>query len=200
MGATKANDDPIVGAKHETNAKMPTKIETKETQTGRLPKYRLFYFLYVIMHIIGISIIILMFLWTYNHSGGLGWSNKPSLQFNWHPLLMTIGMVYLYANCKSRTSYPLIKYQTSLTLMILLYSSAILIYRGFRYARKWLLKTVHSNIFVLIVALGFIALWAVYEFKELTMPNPKHYFTLHSWLGLTTVCIFVLQVNFDFFQ
>lgn len=41
-----------------------------------------------------------------------------------------------------------------------------------------------------------IAFWAVYEFKDLSEPNPiPHFITLHSWLGLAAIILFTSQVN-----
>lgn len=66
-------------------------------------KYGDFRLLYLIMQMIGAAMIILMLSWVFVHLGGLSWSSTPEIQFNWHPLLMTIGMVYLYGNCECKT-------------------------------------------------------------------------------------------------
>lgn len=44
--------------------------------------------------------VVLMGIWTGHHLGGFAWQKNPGLEFNWHPLLMTIGMIYLYGNGK----------------------------------------------------------------------------------------------------
>lgn len=79
------------------------KIETVSISTQTLPPrhYGCFYWWYIVMQIFGITVVVLIFYWTLVYLGGLGWSSKPQLQFNWHPLLQTIGMIYLYGNCKS---------------------------------------------------------------------------------------------------
>lgn len=65
----------------------------------RLVNFRLFY---LITQMIGVALIILMISWVGIHLGGLGWNhNAPKIIFNWHPILMTIGMVFLYGNCES---------------------------------------------------------------------------------------------------
>lgn len=46
----------------------------------------------------GIFLIILMIIWTGYYRNGFSWKSNPQLEFNWHPLLMTIGLVFLYAN------------------------------------------------------------------------------------------------------
>lgn len=62
-------------------------------------KYGDFRLLYLLMQMIGGAMIILMLGWVFIHLGGLSWSSTPAVQFNWHPLLMTVGMIYLYGNC-----------------------------------------------------------------------------------------------------
>lgn len=58
-----------------------------------------FRIIYMVQHMVGITIVILMFCWVAMYLGGLGISD-PKLEFNYHPILMTIGMVYMYGNCK----------------------------------------------------------------------------------------------------
>lgn len=47
---------------------------------------------------IGAFLVILVIIWTSYYRGGFSWRLNPMLEFNWHPLLMTIGLVFLYAN------------------------------------------------------------------------------------------------------
>ena len=46
----------------------------------------------------GALLMILMAVWTGYYRQGFSWRSNPKLEFNWHPLLMTIGLVFLYAN------------------------------------------------------------------------------------------------------
>lgn len=55
---------------------------------------------YLITQMVGAAIVILMGSWIGVHLGGLSWTSNPATQFNWHPLLMSIGMIFLYGNCK----------------------------------------------------------------------------------------------------
>lgn len=52
----------------------------------------------ILMEIIGAVVIILVAIWCGKYRGGFTWSSNPALEFNWHPLLMVIGFVFLYAN------------------------------------------------------------------------------------------------------
>ena len=42
--------------------------------------------------------MVLMVLWVVVFRGGFAWTSLPGLQFNWHPVLMVGGLVYLSAN------------------------------------------------------------------------------------------------------
>lgn len=46
----------------------------------------------------GIVLLILMGVWISYYRDGYSWRSDPKLEFNWHPLLMIIGLVYLYSN------------------------------------------------------------------------------------------------------
>lgn len=63
----------------------------------KLVNFRL---LYLILQMVGVTIIVLMASWIFIYLNGLAWSSAPSIQFNWHPLLMCIAMIYLYGNCE----------------------------------------------------------------------------------------------------
>jgi cytochrome b-561 len=67
------------------------------TPSQRLTNFRLFY---IFTQIVGITFIILMLSWIGTHLNGYAWTSQPKLQFNWHPLLMSIGMIFLYGNCE----------------------------------------------------------------------------------------------------
>lgn len=54
--------------------------------------------LVTLTEVCGGLLIILVTIWTAYYRNGFSWRSNPSLEFNWHPLLMTIGLVYLYAN------------------------------------------------------------------------------------------------------
>lgn len=138
-------------------------------------RYAEFRFLFLVLQGIGCTLIILTFYWIFVHLGGLSWSSNPGVQFNWHPLLMTIGMIYLYGN-------------------------SILVYRGLRYARKRSLKICHASIFGSIMILVLIASLAVFDSHNLAVPPIPNLYSLHSWVGLTAVTLFILQWIGGFFS
>lgn len=80
-------------------------IGDSSAQGQRLVNFRIFY---LVAQMLGITIIILMGSWISLYLGGFGWST-PAIEFNWHPMLMTIGMIYLFGNCKDAlTEYTII--------------------------------------------------------------------------------------------
>ena len=44
--------------------------------------------------------VVLVGIWTGHFLGGFAFKDDPEHQFNWHPLLMTLGLVFLYGNGK----------------------------------------------------------------------------------------------------
>ena len=54
----------------------------------------------------GLVAVVLVGIWMQNYRNGFALSTKdPGIEFNWHPLFMTIGLIYLYGNGKI---YPVI--------------------------------------------------------------------------------------------
>uniref|UniRef100_A0A1B0G1W5 Cytochrome b561 domain-containing protein n=1 Tax=Glossina morsitans morsitans TaxID=37546 RepID=A0A1B0G1W5_GLOMM len=124
--------------------------------------------LFVLTQLIGLTMIVLMGCWIGVHMGGLAGTSNPSIEFNWHPLLMTIGLIFLYGN-------------------------AILVYRGFRSLRKKTLKLCHAAIHVVAFILTVLALVAVFDSHNLAPKPIANMYSLHSWLGLAAVIMFCLQ-------
>lgn len=117
----------------------------------------------------GITAVVLVTVWFSGFRGGFAWNADPGKEFNYHPVLMTIGMIFLYGD-------------------------AIICYRVFRKAEKKLVKTVHGIIQVTALVFAAIALKAVFDSHNLApVPTPNMY-TLHSWLGIITVSLFGSQL------
>ncbi|XP_075160631.1 plasma membrane ascorbate-dependent reductase CYBRD1 isoform X2 [Haematobia irritans] len=129
--------------------------------------------LYVLTQLCGLTLIVLMGSWIGIHMGGLAGTDNPSLEFNWHPLLMTIGLIFLYGN-------------------------AILVYRGFRTLRKKTLKLTHAALHMGAFILTVIALKTVFDSHNLAKTPIPNMYSLHSWLGLSAVLIFCLQYAIGF--
>ena len=122
--------------------------------------------LFVSSQVVGLLSVVLVIAWTTYYLGGLSWAS-PGTRFNWHPLLMVTGLVYLYGN-------------------------SMMIYRALRHEPKPKLKLIHGGINALAFLFAVVALIAVFSFhNDLNIPNM---YSLHSWIGLGTVILFGAQL------
>lgn len=122
--------------------------------------------LFGISQVIGIVSVILVGVWCGVYRGGFAWTEKPGLQFNWHPLLMTLGMIFLYGN-------------------------GILAYRVLQNQAKKQVKIIHGVVMISVFIIDVIGLQAVFDFHNLK--NIPNMYSLHSWLGVSAVALFLLQ-------
>jgi len=141
--------------------------EVEQDTSGFLP-------LVGITEISGFMAVVLMGIWMGHFRKGFAWSENPDLQFNWHPLLMTLGMIYLYGN-------------------------GILLYRVFRHERKKKLKLAHAIIMIssfLLTVIGLKAVFDSHNLKKDADGNPApiaNLYSLHSWMGIIAVILFAFQ-------
>lgn len=117
---------------------------------------------------VGLLTFVLVVIWTGHYCGGFSWRSDPKIEFNWHPVLMTLGMIFLYAN-------------------------SILVYRAFRNSRKRRLKVAHMTLHLIAFILVVIGLVAVFDSHNLVDPPIPNLYTLHSWIGLSSVILFACQ-------
>lgn len=113
-------------------------------------------------------VVVQLFVWVFHFRGGFAWQETPSLQFNWHPILMVISLVVLYGH-------------------------GILIYRLLRNERKKKLKVMHAVIMIAALVLASVGLKAVFDSHNLADKPIPNMYTLHSWIGLATVIMFAMQ-------
>jgi len=129
---------------------------------------------FIISQVVGVSMVVLMSIWTGHFMGGFTGQSNPQLEFNWHPLLLTISLVYLYGN-------------------------GILIYRLGRHERKNRLKVAHATVMGSATVLACLGLKAAFDSHTLAVdkegkssPIP-HTYSLHSWCGMFTISLAVAQ-------
>ncbi|XP_034950046.1 cytochrome b561 isoform X2 [Chelonus insularis] len=127
-----------------------------------------FKYIFGLVQFFGGLLIILMLVWTVHFRGGFSWTSDPGHEFNWHPLLMTIGLVYIYGN-------------------------GMLIYRSQRSLRKKKLKLIHGGMMIFAMLLTIIALVAVFDSHNLRKEPIPNMYSLHSWVGLSSVILFACQ-------
>lgn len=75
------------------------------------------------------------------------------------------------------------------------YILAILHYRSFRNRNKRDLKNQHAIIHGIIIVLISIAGWASFASHLYSDPPIPNLYSLHSWLGVVTILMFLSQVS-----
>ena len=123
--------------------------------------------LLIFAQLIGASAVVLIgILFNKKYSpNGYDWKTSP---FNFHPLMMTIGLFFCYGN-------------------------AILSYRTLIQVPKFPVKVIHASLLALSLIFAAVGLTAVIRAKnEDASPNP-HFMSLHAWMGLITIILFVFQ-------
>ncbi|XP_033639343.1 cytochrome b ascorbate-dependent protein 3-like [Asterias rubens] len=124
-----------------------------------------FYPLVLASQVAVVTVLILAGYWTGHFLGGFAWDGSAQ-EFNLHPLLMILGLVFFYGD-------------------------AILMYRIFRKENKTVVKIIHVLMQSFALICGGIALKAVFRYhNNAGIPNM---YTLHSWIGLPTYIMFGLQ-------
>ncbi|KAL4113101.1 hypothetical protein QTP88_016787 [Uroleucon formosanum] len=139
------------------------------SDNGRTSSYTKFY---IIFQIIGLTLIFYVYNWIVQYRGGFS-VTEPKIIFNWHPLLMTIAFIYLFAN-------------------------SILHYRTFQNNTKQKLKKQHAFIHCCILILIVVAVFAAFVSHQYATPPIPNLYSLHSWLGVVTITMFLSQLIIGF--
>ncbi|XP_063789548.1 plasma membrane ascorbate-dependent reductase CYBRD1 [Pseudophryne corroboree] len=130
--------------------------------------YKTFLILLVSSLLLGLILITFAFVWIFVYAEGLGWDGSNP-EFNWHPLLMITGFIFI-------EGIAIIVYRLPWTWK----------------CSKQFMKFIHASLHLIALVLVAVALVAVFEYHDAkTIPNM---YSLHSWVGLTVVILFALQV------
>ena len=132
--------------------------------------------LFTLAELLLFATVFLWLYWSYQHDDGLSWQNDRKQQFNTHAALMLLGFIFLNGQ-------------------------AMLIYRSFQCCSKIYTKILHTILFVLAtsaISLGLILGYTAQENVGSTNKPIMHFYSLHAWIGLSTVGLFVLQFVFGF--
>ncbi|KAK4484054.1 hypothetical protein RD792_011273 [Penstemon davidsonii] len=126
----------------------------------------------IFAHMVAIAVTTLVLVWLLHFRGGFAFKSDDKAKiFNLHPLLMVLGFV-------------------------LISGEAIMAYKAVPSTRKSQ-KLFHLILHFIALVAGIIGICAVFKFhNELGIPNM---YSLHSWLGMSTICLFGLQWLFSFF-
>ncbi|KAL1268353.1 hypothetical protein QQF64_033716 [Cirrhinus molitorella] len=133
-----------------------------------MENYKQFLIFFILALAVGFVSIALVLTWVLHYREGLGW-NGGAAEFNWHPLLMVIGFIFLQG-------------------------IAIVVYRlpwTWR-CSKQMMKLIHAGLHVLAFILAVVSVVAVFDFHNANrIPNM---YSLHSWIGLAAVIFYPAQI------
>ncbi|KAI3764021.1 hypothetical protein L2E82_14021 [Cichorium intybus] len=119
--------------------------------------------------VISIAALVLYWLTSFREGFALSSSTKMKI-FNLHPLLMLLGF-------------------------IIFSGEAMIAYKAIPGPRK-AVKIIHLALHLIALATGIFGVYAVFKFHdELKIP---HMYTLHSWIGMSTMCLFGIQLIMGF--
>lgn len=113
----------------------------------------------IIAKVFAILSVVLVAVWFGVYEGGFSWSEK---QFNFHPLFMTIGLIYLFGD-------------------------AIMVYRVLPGVKRQTVKLIHLILNLIALVFVVLGLHCVFSLNGPTL------YSLHAWIGITTVVCFALQ-------
>lgn len=116
----------------------------------------------------GVVSIIFVLTWVLHFKEGLAWDGGLR-EFNWHPLLVVTGFIFLQG-------------------------TAIIIYRlpWTWQCSKLIMKFIHAGLNLVAFIFAVVAMVAVFDFHNAAkIPNM---YSLHSWLGLIAVILYSLQL------
>lgn len=132
--------------------------------------------LFTLAELLLFTTVLLWLYWSYQHDDGFAWQNDRKQQFNTHAALMLFGFIFLNGQ-------------------------AMLIYRSFQCCSKIYTKILHTILFVLAtsaISLGLILGYTAQDNIGLSNKPIMHFYSLHAWIGLSTVGLFVFQFVFGF--
>ncbi|XP_044274061.1 plasma membrane ascorbate-dependent reductase CYBRD1 [Varanus komodoensis] len=121
--------------------------------------------------LLGFLSVVFALVWVLHYREGLAWDGDA--QFNWHPVLIITGFVFVQG-------------------------IAIIVYRlpWTWKCSKLLMKLIHAGLNTIALMLAIISLVAVFDFHNAKkIPNM---YSLHSWIGLTAVILYALQLVLGF--
>jgi cytochrome b-561 len=122
-------------------------------------------------HLLFVAVLTLVLVWLLHFREGLSFTsdNKQKL-FNLHPFFMVIGF-------------------------LLIVGQGIMVYNTIP-ADRQRQKATHMTLNLTALLAGIVGLYAVFKFHhDLGIPNM---YSLHSWLGMSTICLSILQFLFGF--
>ncbi|PON60829.1 Cytochrome b561 and DOMON domain-containing protein [Parasponia andersonii] len=119
-----------------------------------------------VAHLFGILSIILLLVWLIHYRGSIEYdSENPARVFNAHPFLMFVGFIFLSGE-------------------------AMMAFKTVP-AERNVRKFMHMILHVIAIILGIVGICAVFKYHD--MQNIEDMYSLHSWIGMGTFCLYCLQ-------
>jgi len=133
---------------------------------------KLFWGSFLVVEAVGLLAVIMTIVWIAHFKGGMVWGmTDMGIAWNWHPILMTLSLIFLYGN--GALIYRLIPPRNE--------------------SHKLGLKIGHATIMMLAFILMVIGLQAAFDSHNLAVPPKANMYTLHSWIGLMAALLFGVQ-------
>merc|ERR1711973_1035217 len=133
---------------------------------------------YLLVSLIGVTLVITTIVWTAVFKGGVSFTRtEQGISFNWHPILMTLSLIFLYGN--GALIYRVIPPRSD--------------------SHKLRLKIGHALTMILAFVIMVVGLQAAFDSHNLAVdkdgkPAPKpNMYTLHSWVGILAGTLFTCQ-------
>jgi len=136
---------------------------------------RLFLGCFVLVEILGLLAVGLTSHWISAYRNGFP-TTDLGIDFNWHPILMTVSLIYLYGH--GALIYRLIPP------------------RGDDHKQK--LKIAHAVVMIVAFCVMVVGLKAAFDSHNYPDPPKPNMYTLHSWIGLTSAILFGIQFSLGF--
>lgn len=124
--------------------------------------------LVLLSELLGAGLCVMMGTWFGHFQAGYAWRDQPKVEFSYHPLFMTIGLMFLYGN-------------------------GIIIYRIFPKIEKLYVKVGHTVIHMGAIVFSVVGLVAAFDSHNLRKKPIPNMYSLHSWVGIVVVAMFCLQ-------
>jgi len=124
------------------------------------------------VEVTGLLAVIMTIAWVVHFKGGVVWGmTEMGIVFNWHPILMTLGLIFLYGN--GALIYRVIPPRSD--------------------SHKLGLKIGHAIIMMVVFIIMVIGLQAAFDSHNLATPPKPNLYTLHSWIGIIAALLFGIQ-------
>ncbi|GAA0156944.1 reductase [Lithospermum erythrorhizon] len=125
----------------------------------------------IVAHVFGVLSLILMLVWLLHYRGGIELDSDNAYRvFNVHPFLMFFGFIFMAG--EAMMAYKIVR------------------------AEHQSQKFVHMFFHLVAIVLGIVGIHATFKYHD--MQGFKDMTSFHSWIGMGTFCLFILQWLFGF--